>query len=273
MTNQNTRRIGLLHLGFTLRHGPPGAGPDVLPTHPYCNDSRPRSPCGCTLLPFPAAVASGSGQAAFDIGHDFSDRLVQQLARLLVLRPIDLDCEPDQCTGRVSPQQAIEEDRCLLSEITGGVGAAAFESVGVKRLAGVAPGGELSHLQGADGVVFVGDSQLSEAKANGDFWQGMRQHISENGLDPEVLPTVIQFNKRDLPDIRSDEELDAIQARSHEPLFKAVAIRGEGVLETLHGLLQLLFIDLNRKHDFERKFRISSQEFLHGVFGRANSNS
>ncbi len=127
-------------------------------------------------------------------------------------------------------------------------------------------------LQGADGVVFVGDSQLSEAKANGDFWQGMRQHISENGLDPQVLPTVIQFNKRDLPDIRSDAELDAIQARSHEPLFKAVAIRGEGVLETLHGLLQLLFHDLNRKHDFERKFRISPQEFLHGVFGRANTN-
>jgi signal recognition particle receptor subunit beta len=126
-------------------------------------------------------------------------------------------------------------------------------------------------LQGADGVVFVGDSQLSQARANGEFWQGMRQHISDNNIDPDTLPTVIQFNKRDLPGTRSDEELEMIAAKSNEPLFKAVAIRGEGVLETLHGLLQMLFIDLNRKHDFERKFHISSHEFLNGVFGAARN--
>ena len=126
-------------------------------------------------------------------------------------------------------------------------------------------------LQGADGVVFVGDSQLSEARANGEFWQGMRQHISDNNIEPDTLPTVIQFNKRDLSNIRTDDELSAIAAKSNEPLFKAVAIRGEGVLETLHGLLQMLFVDLNRKHDFERKFHISSHEFLNGVFGAARN--
>ena len=88
-----------------------------------------------------------------------------------------------------------------------------------------------------------------------------------------TLPTVIQFNKRDLSNIRTDEELSAIAAKSNEPLFKAVAIRGEGVLETLHGLLQMLFVDLNRKHDFERKFHISSHEFLNGVFGAARNRT
>ena len=124
-------------------------------------------------------------------------------------------------------------------------------------------------LQGADGIVFVADSQLAEAKINNEFWKGMKGHISENGLDPAGVPTVIQFNKRDLPDIRSDEDLDRIKEKSSEPVFKAVAINGNGVLETLHGLLVLLFKDLQEHHDFESKFRVSLKEILRSVFANA----
>ncbi len=127
-------------------------------------------------------------------------------------------------------------------------------------------------LQGADGIVFVADSQLAEAKTNNEFWKGMKGHIAENGLDPSAVPTVIQFNKRDLPNVRSDADLDRIKEKSNEPVFKAVAIDGDGVLETLHGLLVLLFKDLQEHYDFENKFKVSLREILRSVFANAVAN-
>jgi len=124
-------------------------------------------------------------------------------------------------------------------------------------------------LQGADGIVFVADSQLAEAKTNNEFWKGMKGHIAENGLDPARVPTVIQFNKRDLPNIRSDADLERIKEKSNEPVFNAIAIDGDGVLETLHGLLVLLFKDLQEQHDFEQKFKVSLREILRSVFANA----
>ncbi len=122
-------------------------------------------------------------------------------------------------------------------------------------------------LSGADAVAFIADSQRSESKANNEYWHGMRRYMKESGLDPDDIPTVIQFNKRDLPEIRSDAELQDIRNKGNEPVFSAVAIRGEGVIETLHGLLVLMFAHLNRRYDFENKFKISSLEFLKAVFG------
>ena len=122
-------------------------------------------------------------------------------------------------------------------------------------------------LSGADGVVFVADSQRAEAHNNNEFWRGMRRYLRETGFDPQALPTVIQFNKRDLPNVRSDGELVEVASKGAEPVFKAVAVRGEGVLETLHGLLELLFTDLNRRYDFQNRFQVNAQEFLSGIFG------
>jgi len=65
----------------------------------------------------------------------------------------------------------------------------------------------------------------------------MRSYMKDNGLEPDKLPTVIQFNKRDLPNIRTDAELDQVRKRGREPVYTAVAVRGEGVLETLRGVL------------------------------------
>jgi len=125
-------------------------------------------------------------------------------------------------------------------------------------------------LQGADGVVFVADSQRSEAKANNEAWKSMMENFKENGLDPEVTPIAIQFNKRDMPDIRTDAELDQLKQNSREPVFKAVAIRGTGVLETLFALLKLTYRSLNTRHDFEGKFGLSEAEFLRAIFKRVN---
>ena len=68
---------------------------------------------------------------------------------------------------------------------------------------------------------------------------------------------VIQFNKRDLPNIRPDSEVDMLAQKGREPVFKAVATTGEGVIETFFGLLELTWERLNAWHDLEGKFQIN----------------
>ena len=111
-------------------------------------------------------------------------------------------------------------------------------------------------LQGADGVAFIADSQRSETKANANSFVNLRQNLLENGLDAPNMPLVIQFNKRDLDDIRTDEEIDALAQRGNEPVFKAIALRGVGVLETLLGLMDLTWKRLEAEHHFEEKFGV-----------------
>ncbi|MFK7991764.1 MAG: ATP/GTP-binding protein [Sandaracinaceae bacterium] len=117
-------------------------------------------------------------------------------------------------------------------------------------------------LQGADGVAFIADSQRSETKANAAAFVNLRQNLSENGLDPASIPLVIQFNKRDLPDIRTDEEIDGLAERGKEPVFKAVALRGTGVIETLLGLLESTWNHLEAEHQLAEKFGVTSGPLL-----------
>lgn len=122
-------------------------------------------------------------------------------------------------------------------------------------------------LSGADAVVFVADSQKSESQNNNEFWRGMRRFLNENGLDADSIPVVIQFNKRDLPNVRTQEELLEVSRKGREPVYPATAVRGDGVLDTLYGLLELLFLDLDRRYNFIARFDITAAEFLAAVFG------
>src|SRR5206468_10775214 len=65
-------------------------------------------------------------------------------------------------------------------------------------------------LQGADGVAFIADSQIAETHHNNESYANLKANLKENGFDPAEMPIVIQFNKRDLPGIRSDVELNKI---------------------------------------------------------------
>ena len=123
-------------------------------------------------------------------------------------------------------------------------------------------------LSGADGVAFIADSQRAEARANNEAWKSMMENLKQNGFTSESIPIVIQFNKRDLPNVRSDAELDELRAKSKEPVIAAIAIRGDGVLETLFVLLRLTFRNLTKQYDFEGKFGLSEQEFLRAIFKR-----
>lgn len=121
-------------------------------------------------------------------------------------------------------------------------------------------------LQGTDAIIFVADSQKKEAGNNNASFQNMLKNLKLNNLQPERIPTVIQFNKRDLPSTHSDQELAEMAKRGTEPVFKAIALRGEGVAETLRGVLVLLFRQLDSEHEFSRKFGITEREFINNVF-------
>jgi len=102
-------------------------------------------------------------------------------------------------------------------------------------------------LQGADGVVFVADSQARQLAENIESFQDLHQNLSEQGSDPRTIPLVIQYNKQDLPRdlILPTEELsDAINFRG-VPDFAADALHGPGVFETLRSISELVLRKLS----------------------------
>jgi len=117
-------------------------------------------------------------------------------------------------------------------------------------------------LAGADGVAFIADSRKSETRDSAAAFLNLRQNLTDSGIDPATLPIVIQFNKRDLPDVRPDEELDQLAKRGREPVFKAVAMKGEGVLETFLGLMRITWAKLERENQLDKKFQIRLDEVL-----------
>lgn len=121
-------------------------------------------------------------------------------------------------------------------------------------------------LRSADAVAFIADSRRSATAENNQYWHSLREDMRENGLDPERVPVVIQFNKRDLPDSRTDEELEAVRRRGREPVVGAVALRGEGVCETFHELMQSAWQRLDADANLTRNIGLSEEEFLGQIF-------
>lgn len=120
-------------------------------------------------------------------------------------------------------------------------------------------------LQGADGVAFIADSRISETQHNTDSFMDLRDNLKQNGLSLKQLPLVIQFNKRDLPGTRSDEEIAKLAAQGREPVYLAIATRGLGVVESFIGLLSLTWSALDAEHDLSRKFGLDGERFLEDV--------
>ncbi len=122
-------------------------------------------------------------------------------------------------------------------------------------------------LQGSDAIVFVADGRRSEAGPTKAYWDNMLRNLEANGLDPRQLPIVVQLNKRDLPDGREESELgDLVETGIRPVVMPAVAIRGEGVVETLHACLQRTYLALDARVGLGRSWRISEGEFLGELF-------
>jgi signal recognition particle receptor subunit beta len=123
-------------------------------------------------------------------------------------------------------------------------------------------------LQGADGVAFIADSQKSETKANAAAFVNLKQNLKDNGLDSSKIPLIIQFNKRDMPDVRPDEEIDLLAKKGKEPVFKAVATRGVGVLETFMGLMRATWEQLEDEHHLKSKFQLAPDSVMDSLSTR-----
>ena len=93
-------------------------------------------------------------------------------------------------------------------------------------------------LQGADGVVFVADSQLNRLNDNLESLLGMNGHLAEMGYKVDDFPLVMQFNKRDLPNVAPLSLLRNTLAANGRPCFEAVATEGDGVFDTLKAIIQ-----------------------------------
>jgi signal recognition particle receptor subunit beta len=97
-------------------------------------------------------------------------------------------------------------------------------------------------LQGADGVVFVADSQSRRMDDNLESLRDLQENLLEHGMEPRTMPTVLQYNKQDLPTelIHAMPAMDdALNFRS-APSFGADALRGVGVFESLKAVSGLL---------------------------------
>ncbi len=97
-------------------------------------------------------------------------------------------------------------------------------------------------LQGADGVVFVADSQARQLDENIESLQNLQANLLELGVDIRTMPLVIQYNKQDLPRelvLQPAELDDALNFRA-VPSFPADALHGTGVFETLKGISELV---------------------------------
>jgi hypothetical protein len=101
-------------------------------------------------------------------------------------------------------------------------------------------------LKGVDGVVFVADSQEERYDANIESLDNLRFNLQEQGYDLDKLPYIIQYNKRDLPNVMPVEELRKDLNLTGVPDFEACAATGEGVFETLKAVAKLILIDLKR---------------------------
>ncbi|MBI2391135.1 MAG: GTPase domain-containing protein [Deltaproteobacteria bacterium] len=101
-------------------------------------------------------------------------------------------------------------------------------------------------LKGVDGVVFVADSQIERAEANIESIENLKTNLAEQGYSLEKLPFVMQYNKRDLPNVAEVAELRELLNPTGIPEFEAVARTGVGVFETLKAVAKLVLTELRK---------------------------
>ena len=103
-------------------------------------------------------------------------------------------------------------------------------------------------LQGADGIVFVADSKRGKMEENIESLKNLEENLKEHGLSFDTIPVVLQYNKRDLPEVYTIEELESELNTRSAPYIEAVARSGQGVFPTLKKLAAMVLKSLNQQH-------------------------
>src|SRR6187455_726414 len=101
-------------------------------------------------------------------------------------------------------------------------------------------------LKGVDGVVFVADSQIERMEANVESVENLRLNLAEQGYSMDQIPYVIQYNKRDLPNVVEVAELRSLLNPMNVPDWEANARSGTGVFDTLKAVSKLVLNELKR---------------------------
>jgi len=104
-------------------------------------------------------------------------------------------------------------------------------------------------LRGADGVIFVADSQASMRESNIDSLENLKTNLRINRIDPNKIPIVYQANKRDLPAVSSVDEMKIYLNTGNAPIVEAAAISGVGVTQTLRAAIGLMLDNIKGNVD------------------------
>lgn len=117
-------------------------------------------------------------------------------------------------------------------------------------------------LQRADGVAFIADSQIVETGNNFNSFDNLEKNLAFVGLDIEKTPLVIQFNKRDLDTIISEEEIRQTWDPTGIPVFMGTALHGIGVLETFVHLAEQTYAHVDSKYGLDENHGLDRQTFI-----------
>ncbi len=103
-------------------------------------------------------------------------------------------------------------------------------------------------LRGADAVIFVADSQKEMKDQNIESYNNMRENLTVNNIDPDEIPIIFQYNKRDVKNVMSVGELNADINKDNAPFFESSAVEGKGVKETFKEATDILIKHIAKKH-------------------------
>lgn len=128
-------------------------------------------------------------------------------------------------------------------------------------------------LSRADGVVFVADSQPNQQDNNAMAFGNLEENLEKVGLDIDTLPMAVQFNKRDIPGVVDEDELQARWAGSPwAPLQMASALNGSGVIDTFRVLLDRLYTEADREFALHADHGIDRQTFIRQLSAASEAN-
>jgi len=99
-------------------------------------------------------------------------------------------------------------------------------------------------LKGADAIVFVADSEVGKMEENRESLENLRTNLAEYKIDLDEMPWLIQYNKRDLPNVAPVEYLEYMLNRKSRrvPYFESVAVEGKGVFDTLNTVSRMVLV-------------------------------
>ena len=126
-------------------------------------------------------------------------------------------------------------------------------------------------LSRADGVVFVADSQPSQQDNNAIAFGNLEENLEKVGLDIDTLPMVVQFNKRDIPGVVPEPELQERWVETPwSPLVMASALNGDGVIDTFQVLLNRLYSVVDDEFRLAADHGISREQFVERLSRNSN---